>query len=86
MKRDADDLFEARLEEIEQKIREFRRQLQEGTKSESEFITMSEIESLWSMLRSDTNNQYSGMIGDLISEADERDMIRLKKGNTGRGV
>ncbi len=86
MKRDTDDLFEARLEEIEQKIREFRRQLQEGTKSGSEFITMSEIEKLWSVLRSDTNNQYSGMIGDLISEADERNMIRLKKGNTGRGV
>jgi hypothetical protein len=68
--------------EIERLINEFKEKFRAGTSNADDFITITEIELLWSELRDKTNNIYSDMMRKLMSEVDERDLIRKKKANT----
>jgi len=70
------------LAEIERLIREFKEKFAAGTSSADDFITISEIELLWSELQNRTNNIYSDMIRKLMNEVDESDLIRKKKDST----
>lgn len=76
---------EAELEiiEIERLIQEFKEKFKSGTSSTDDFLSITEIELMWSELQNRTNNIYSDMIRKLMSEVDERDLIRKKKGTTG---
>jgi len=65
-------------------VEEFRQRIIEGTSDAENFLTISEIERLWSNLRGDTSLLYSDMLSDLLSDVDESALIRKKKRNTGK--
>jgi hypothetical protein len=71
---------EARIIEIERLVSEFQEKFRAGTSQVENFITMSEIEHMWSDLRSRTDNIYSDMLRELLCSVDEGDLIREKKG------
>ena len=68
-------------EELLRIVDEFRQRIIEGTSDPEHFLTISEIERLWSELRGDTSLLYSDMLSDLLSSADETALIRKKKRN-----
>ena len=70
------------IAEIERLIREFKEKFANGTASADDFMTISELELMWSELQNRTNNIYSDMIRKLMSEVDESDLIRKKKDST----
>jgi hypothetical protein len=70
---------DARVAEIERLIRGFREKFQAGTSDAENFLTMTEIERMWSELRSKTDNIYSDMLCELLSSVDEGGLIREKK-------
>jgi KaiC/GvpD/RAD55 family RecA-like ATPase len=73
-----------RLSEIERKINEFKEKFEARTKDSDDFITISEIEALWSDLQHKTNNIYSDMLMDMMSNVDETALIHKKKENTAK--
>jgi hypothetical protein len=72
----------AEIAEIERLIQEFKEKFAAGTASADDFLTISQIELLWSELQNRTNNIYSDMVRKLMSEVDESDLIRKKKDST----
>jgi hypothetical protein len=77
---------ETRISEIERLVSEFEEKFRAGTLKAESFITMSEIERMWSELRNKTDNIYSDMLRELLSSVDEGELIREKKENTeGKG-
>ena len=70
------------IAEIERIIREFKEKFAAGTKSVDDFLTISELEVMWSELKNRTNNIYSDMIQKMISEVDEAYLILKKKDTT----
>lgn len=71
-------------EELLRIVEKFRQRIIAGTSDSDHFLTISEIEQLWSKLRGDTSLIYSDMLSDLLSNVDESDLIRKKKQNTGK--
>ena len=63
-------------------VDEFRQRIIQGTSDPDNFLTISEIERLWSELRGDTSLLYSDMLSTLLSSVDETELIRKKKHNT----
>jgi hypothetical protein len=70
------------VEKLSHLVDEFREKIREGTSDADNFLTMSEIERLWSELKGNTSIIYSDMLQELLSSADESDLIRKKKPNT----
>jgi hypothetical protein len=64
---------------IEAFIKNFKEKFTSGTTDAENFITISQIELLWSELQNSTQNIYSDMIRKMMSEVDESDLIRKKK-------
>lgn len=60
-------------------VEEFRQRIIAGTSDPEHFLSISEIEKLWSELRGSTSLLYSDMLTDLLSETDETELIRKKK-------
>ena len=77
------ELINAEIAEIERLIQEFKEKFAAGTSDADNFMTISQIELLWSELQYRTNNIYSDMIRKMMSEIDESDLIRKKKDITG---
>jgi hypothetical protein len=71
-----------RISEIGQLIQNFKEKFKAGTSDIDNFMSITEIELLWGELQDKTNNIYSDMMRKLMSEVDERDLIRKKKENT----
>ena len=71
-------------EELLRIVEKFRQRIIEGTSDAEHFLTISEIERLWSELRGNTSLLYSDMLSDLLSDVDESELIRKKKRNTGK--
>jgi len=65
-------------------IERFRQRIVEGTSDTEHFLTITEIERLWTELRGNTSLLYSDMLSDLLSDVDETKLIRKKKRNTGK--
>jgi translation initiation factor 1 (eIF-1/SUI1) len=65
--------------EIEQLIQAFKERFATGTSNADNFMTISQLELLWSELQDRTNNIYSDMVRKLMSEVDESNLIRKKK-------
>ena len=63
-------------------IKEFQEVFKNKTSQAERFLTINELEILWSELRNNTEVLYSDMIRQLMSTIDERDMVRKKKENT----
>ena len=68
-------------EELLRIVDEFRQRITTGTSDPDHFITIFEVERLWSELRGDTSLFYSDMLSGLLSNVDESDLIRKKKLN-----
>jgi translation initiation factor 1 (eIF-1/SUI1) len=82
MNESSQDGFNMEIAEIERLIRDFKEKFAAGTASADDFMTISELELLWGELQNRTNNIYSDMIRKLMSDVDESDLIRKKKGIT----
>jgi hypothetical protein len=74
-----DDRTAYRLSEIERGIKAFKEKFEAKTLDPDDFITISEIESMWSELQNSTNNIYSSMLMDMMNSVDESGLIRKKK-------
>jgi hypothetical protein len=68
--------------EIKRLIKEFQDRFKEKTSQTERFLTINELENLWSELRKNTDVLYSDMIRQLMSTVDEKELIRKKKENT----
>lgn len=68
-----------RLAEIERNMKEFKEKFETKTADPNDFITISEIETLWSELQHNTKNIYSDMLMDMMSNVDETGLIHKKK-------
>jgi hypothetical protein len=60
-------------------MEDFKKQFAERTQHPENFLTMSEIESMWGELRHDTSEIYLDMIMEAMNNVDERELIRKKK-------
>ena len=69
-------------DELIRLVDEFRQKIMSGTSDPENFLTISEIERLWSELRGDTSILYSDMLSELLSGIDESEILRKKKLNT----
>ena len=67
------------LLEIERLIQEFKEKFVAGTSDADNFMTISQIELIWSELQNRTHNIYSDMIRKMMSEVNESELIRKKK-------
>ena len=67
-------------------IDDFRDRIVNGTTNPDDFLSITEIENLWSKLRGDTSLLYSDMLSGLLSSIDEAELIRKKKPNTAQKV
>jgi len=68
-------------EELLQIVEVFRQRIIAGTSDPDNFLTISDIERLWSELRGDTSLLYSDMLSGLLANVDESELIRKKKEN-----
>ena len=68
--------------ELARIIKEFKSEFKAKTSDTEKFITINELENRWTDLRNCTDVLYSDMVRQLISEVDEREMVRKKKQNT----
>jgi len=68
-------------EELLRLVEEFRSKIREGTSDANNFLTITDIEHLWSELRGSTSSIYSDMLTDLLAEIDETELIHKKKLN-----
>ena len=71
-------------EELLRIVDAFRQRIIDGTTDPDNFLSITEIEQLWSKLKDDTSLLYSDMLSELLSNADESELIRKKKQNTER--
>ena len=74
-----DNATDATILEIERLIKEFQDKFKEKTSQTERFMTINELETLWSELRNNTDVLYSDMIRHLMSSIDEKDLICKKK-------
>jgi len=81
MENEQQNLSRIQLTEIERLIDTFREKFKAKTSDADNFITIHEIERMWGELQQNTLNIYSDMVRELMSEIDERDLIRKKKEN-----
>ena len=68
-------------EELLRIVDEFRQRIIAGTSDPDHFLSITDIERLWSDLRGNTSLLYSDMLSDLLSNTDETALIRKKKQN-----
>lgn len=73
---------EQRITEIQKLIDRFQFEFEKGTSDPDHFLTMSDIERLWTRLRNDTEKIYSDMLMELMANIDETDLISKKNGNS----
>lgn len=70
--------------EISHQIDQFVADLQNGTSDPDDFITITQLEEKLSLLRSNTTKTYSDILSAYLNSMDETDLIKRKKGNTGK--
>jgi hypothetical protein len=71
-----------KIVEIERIIQDFKDKFKTGTTNADDFITITELELLWSELQNKTNKIYSDMVQEMMREVNESGLIRKKKENT----
>ena len=70
--------------EISHQIDKFIADLQNGTSNPDDFITITQLEEKLSLLRSNTTKTYSDILSAYLNSMDESELIKRKKGNTGK--
>lgn len=68
--------------ELTRIVREFEEKIQNGTEDPERFLTIYEIEELWSQLIGETNVLYSDMLQTIIRNINEKELIHRKKGSS----
>ena len=63
-------------------VGEFRQRILAGTSDPDNFLTITEIERLWSELKYDTDLLYTDMLSEMLSNINESELLRKKKQNT----
>lgn len=74
---------EAKLE-ISHQIDTFVSEIQNETGNPDDFITISQMEEKLSLLRANTTKTYSDILSAYLNSVDEKELIKRKKGNTGK--
>lgn len=74
--------YEVQLAEIGRMLNDFKERFQAGTIDSENFINISQIETMWLELQTNTQSIYSDIVKDLMSRVDERELVRKKKVNT----
>ena len=74
--------YEVQLAEIGRMLNDFKERFQAGTSDSENFINISQIETMWLELQTNTQSIYSDIVKDLMSRVDERELVRKKKVNT----
>ena len=69
-------------DELLKLLDDFRQRIIDGTTNADEFLSITDIENLWSKLRGDTSHLYSDALSEILSDVDESELIRKKKPNT----
>jgi len=69
-------------EELLHLVGEFRQRILAGTSDPDNFLTITEIERLWSELKYDTDLLYTDMLSEMLSNINESELLRKKKQNT----
>lgn len=70
--------------EISHQIDKFVAGLRNGTSNADDFSTITQLEEKLSLLRSNTTKTYSDILSAYLSSMDETELIKRKKGNTGK--
>ena len=70
--------------EISHQIDKFVADLQNGTSDPNDFITITQLEEKLSLLRLNTTKTYSDILSTYLDGMDETELIKRKKGNTGK--
>lgn len=68
--------------ELTRIVKEFEENIKNGTRNPDDFLTITEIEELWSKLIGSTNVLYSDMLKALIQNIDEKELVKSKKDNS----
>ena len=68
--------------EVTRMIKEFKNEFEAKTSDADNFMTITELENLWSNLRKSTDVLYSDIIQQLMGSIDERDIVSKKKEST----
>ena len=68
--------------EVARIIKTFKDEFVAKTSDTDNFMTITELENLWTNLRNNTDVLYSDMIQQLMRTIDERDMVNKKKEST----
>lgn len=74
--------IEAYKERLLKLVDDFREKIVRGTSNPDSFLTITEIEHLWSELRGNTGVLYSDLLEDTLSEINESELISKKKPST----
>jgi hypothetical protein len=82
MKQIDDVDIKSKIDEIERLLEDFKERFKQGTADAENFMTMHEIERMWSELRGNTDYIYSDMLSEMLSSVNEKELIRKKKENT----
>lgn len=69
------------VQDIRDAINHFLDKLEAKTKDTDDFLTMDQLENMFSELDSKTRKIYLDMIADSLSSINEKDIIRSKKEN-----
>jgi len=67
------------VHEVNRLIKQFQDDFIQKTSDTDKFLTINELENMWTELRNNTEILYSDMIRTFIGEINERDMVRKKK-------
>jgi len=69
-------------DELLKLLDDFKQKIVDGTTSADDFLSITDIENMWSKLRGDTGLLYSDALSEILSDVDESELIRKKKPNT----
>ena len=69
-------------DELLKLLEDFKQSIICGTTSADDFLSITDIENLWSKLRGDTSLLYSDALSGVLSSLDESELIRKKKLST----
>ena len=69
------------IQDIRESVNEFLDEFATNTKDTNNFLTIDQLETMFSKLDSKTRKIYLDMISDSLSNINEKDIIKLKKDN-----
>ena len=74
-----DDITQKGSERLRRELQHLIDQLDARTNDPNNFITITELEELWSTAASNTSYIYSNTLSEAISNIDEKELIKSKK-------